>query len=105
MNTGVHVSFQIMVFSGYIGLTLLLTCLSHSLQPQKRYPVSQTLVSPIRVKTYRKKAARTAVGVEDVHPAIGPTSLVSDTGTLAMWPALHISRGGPQPCTIQRVQK
>ncbi|XP_059761963.1 myeloid cell surface antigen CD33-like isoform X2 [Balaenoptera ricei] len=27
------------------------------------------------VKTYRKKAARTAVGVEDVHPAIGPTSL------------------------------
>ncbi|XP_061028485.1 sialic acid-binding Ig-like lectin 5 [Eubalaena glacialis] len=27
------------------------------------------------VKTYRKKAARTAVGVEDIHPAIGPTSL------------------------------
>ncbi|XP_065754860.1 myeloid cell surface antigen CD33-like [Phocoena phocoena] len=25
-------------------------------------------------KTYRKKAARTAVGMEDIHPAIGPTS-------------------------------
>uniref|UniRef100_A0A8C6F4T0 Ig-like domain-containing protein n=2 Tax=Monodon monoceros TaxID=40151 RepID=A0A8C6F4T0_MONMO len=27
------------------------------------------------VKTYRKKAARTAVGMEHIHPAIGPTSL------------------------------
>ncbi|XP_060145462.1 myeloid cell surface antigen CD33-like [Globicephala melas] len=27
------------------------------------------------VKTYRKRAARTAVGMEDIHPVIGPTSL------------------------------
>ncbi|XP_019490390.1 PREDICTED: myeloid cell surface antigen CD33-like isoform X2 [Hipposideros armiger] len=28
-----------------------------------------------KVKTHRKKAARTAVGVDDIHPAVGPTTL------------------------------
>uniref|UniRef100_A0A8C3WPH2 Ig-like domain-containing protein n=1 Tax=Catagonus wagneri TaxID=51154 RepID=A0A8C3WPH2_9CETA len=51
------------------------------------------------VKTCRKKkAARTAEGVEDNHPAIGPASLVSD-GTTQHAPAGHTSRGGPQPCS------
>uniref|UniRef100_A0A5F5PXL0 Ig-like domain-containing protein n=1 Tax=Equus caballus TaxID=9796 RepID=A0A5F5PXL0_HORSE len=36
------------------------------------------------VKTCRKKAARTAVYVNDIHPAVGRASLVSDMGILAL---------------------
>ena len=84
-----------MVFFGYIGLALHLTCINHSLEPQKSDLVSQTL-SLIRVKTYRKKVAKTAVDMEDIYSAAKPASLVSDMGILAMQPALCI----PPVCRV-----
>uniref|UniRef100_A0A8C0R3Z7 Ig-like domain-containing protein n=1 Tax=Canis lupus dingo TaxID=286419 RepID=A0A8C0R3Z7_CANLU len=57
-------------------------------------------VSPVRVKTCRKTASRTAVGMDNIHPVVEPAPLVSDVGILAC-----ISQGGPQPCSIHYVQK
>ena len=45
-----------------------MTCIKHSLQPQKSDPVSQTL-SLTRVKIYRKKVAKTTVDMEDIYSA------------------------------------
>ena len=78
-----------MGFFGSIGLALHLTCIKHSLQPQKSDPVSQTLCLT-RVKIYRKKVAKTAVDMEDIYSAAEPASLVSDMGTLVTQPALCI---------------
>ncbi|KAB1275062.1 Myeloid cell surface antigen CD33 [Camelus dromedarius] len=57
---------------GGAGVTMLLAvCLGFIFFILKKV----TLMSPSRVKTYRKKAARPAVGVEDIHPAVGTASL------------------------------
>ena len=76
-------------FSLDILVALHLTCIKHSLQPQKSDPVSQTL-SLTRVTIYRKKVAKTAVDMEDIYSATEPASLVSDMGTLATQPARYI---------------
>lgn len=79
-NQGQGVALLQRLITKPLGLAPPVTCPSHSLQLQR---VSKTLVPPARVKTHRKKAARTPVGVEDIHPAGGPASLVSDVGSLS----------------------
>ncbi|ELK37769.1 Myeloid cell surface antigen CD33 [Myotis davidii] len=50
------------------------TTIQLNVTSSKSDPVSKTLVSPNRVKTRRKKA-RTAMGMDNIHTAMGPASL------------------------------